>query len=184
MPIECSGERPCGREELVLGIEYLYLRLLKNLDYLCFLFMFSVYFLFFIWDDRFLVVDLLIMVHIYMGFPCSLAGKESACNAGDPSSFPGLGWSPGEGMGYPLPVFMGFPGGSDSKESAWQCRRYGFDTWVGKNPWRRAWQPTLVFLLGKFHGQRSLAGHNLWGCKESDMIERLSTWIGEGHWYT
>ena len=47
MPIECSGERPCGREELVLGIEYLYLRLLKNLDYLCFLFMFSVYFLFF-----------------------------------------------------------------------------------------------------------------------------------------
>ena len=48
MPIECSGERPCGREELVLGIEYLYLRLLKNLDYLCFLFMFSVYFLFFI----------------------------------------------------------------------------------------------------------------------------------------
>ena len=37
-----------------------------------------------------------------MGFPDSSAGKESACNAGDPSSVPGLGRSPGEGKGYPL----------------------------------------------------------------------------------
>ena len=36
------------------------------------------------------------------GFPDSSAGKESACNAGDPSSIPGLGGSPGEGKGYPL----------------------------------------------------------------------------------
>ena len=57
------------------------------------------------------------------------------------------------------------------------------DPWIGKNPWRRAWQPTLVFLLRKFHGQKSLAGYTLWGCKESDMIEQLSTWIGKGHWY-
>jgi len=35
------------------------------------------------------------------GFPGSSAGKESACNAGDPSSIPGLGGSPGEGIGYP-----------------------------------------------------------------------------------
>ena len=35
-------------------------------------------------------------------FPSSSAGKESACNAGDPSSIPGLGSSPGEGIGYPL----------------------------------------------------------------------------------
>ena len=34
--------------------------------------------------------------------PGSLAGKESPCNAGDPSSIPGLGRSPGEGTGYPL----------------------------------------------------------------------------------
>ena len=61
-------------------------------------------------------------------------------------------------MGYPLPVFMGFPGGSDSKESAWQCRRYGFDTWVGKNPWRRAWQPTLVFLPGESPGKEEPEG--------------------------
>ena len=37
-----------------------------------------------------------------MGFPCGSAGKESACSAGDLSSVPGLGRSPGEGKGYPL----------------------------------------------------------------------------------
>ena len=46
--------------------------------------------------------------------------KESACNAGDPGSIPGL----------------------------------------GKIPWRRKWQPTPVFLLGEFHGQRSLVGYS------------------------
>ena len=37
-----------------------------------------------------------------MGFRDSSVGEESACNAGDPDSFPGLGKSPGEGIGYPL----------------------------------------------------------------------------------
>ena len=37
-----------------------------------------------------------------MGFPHSSVGKESACNAGDPGSIPGLGRSTGEGIGYPL----------------------------------------------------------------------------------
>ena len=36
------------------------------------------------------------------GFPCGSAGKESACNAGDLGSIPGLGRSPGEGKGSPL----------------------------------------------------------------------------------
>ena len=36
------------------------------------------------------------------GFPGSSAGKESACNTGDPGSIPGLGRFPGEGKGYPL----------------------------------------------------------------------------------
>ena len=39
-------------------------------------------------------------------------------------------------------------------------------------PWRRAWQPTSVFLPGEFCGQRSLAGYNQWGHKESDRTER------------
>ena len=38
----------------------------------------------------------------YLGFPGSSAGKESACNAGDPDSVPGLGRCSGEGIGYPL----------------------------------------------------------------------------------
>ena len=38
----------------------------------------------------------------YMGFPCGSAGKESSCNVGDLGLIPGLGRSPGEGIGYPL----------------------------------------------------------------------------------
>ena len=48
-----------------------------------------------------------------------------------------------------------------------QCRRPRFDPWVGKIPWRRAWQPTPVFLPGESHGQRSLVGYSPWGYKES-----------------
>ena len=60
------------------------------------------------------------------------------------------------------------------KESACQCkrhRRHSFDPWVGKIPWRRKWQPTPIFLPGKFHGQRSLAGCSPWGRKESDTTK-------------
>ena len=49
-----------------------------------------------------------------------------------------------------------------------------FDPWVEKIPWRREWQPTLVFLLGEFHGQKSLAGCSPWGHRESDTTERLT----------
>ena len=63
---------------------------------------------------------------------------------------------------------QGFPDNTSGTEPAWQCsrcRRCGFDPWVGKIPWRRAWQPTPVFLHGKSHGQRSLAGYSLWSHK-------------------
>ena len=53
---------------------------------------------------------------------------------------------------------MGFPGGASSKEPSCQCKRYGFEPWVGKIPWGRAGQPTPVFLPGESHGQRSLVG--------------------------
>ena len=42
---------------------------------------------------------------------------------------------------------------------------------VGKIPWRRARQPTPVFLLGESHGQKSLVGHSPLGCIESDVTE-------------
>ena len=44
---------------------------------------------------------------------------------------------------------------------------------VGKISWRRKWQPTLVLLPGKSHGQRSLVGYSPWGHKESDTAEWL-----------
>ena len=43
----------------------------------------------------------------------------------------------------------------------------GFDPWVWKSPWRRAWLPTPTFLPGEFLGQGSLAGYSPWGHKES-----------------
>jgi hypothetical protein len=46
---------------------------------------------------------------LLMGFPDSSVGKESTCNAGDPSSIPESGRSPGEGIRLPTPVFLGFP---------------------------------------------------------------------------
>ena len=64
------------------------------------------------------------------------------------------------------------------KESACQCRRlkrHEFDPWVWKILWRRTWQPTTVFLPGKFHGQRSLAGYSPWGHKELDTTEYTCT---------
>ena len=51
-----------------------------------------------------------------IGLPLWLSGKESACNAGDPSLVPGLGRPPGEEIGYPLQYSWGFPGGSDYKK--------------------------------------------------------------------
>ena len=57
------------------------------------------------------------------------------------------------------------PWGLSGKESACQRRRCRFNPWVRKIPWSRKWQPTLGFLPGKSHGQRSLTGYNPWGCK-------------------
>ena len=45
---------------------------------------------------------------------------------------------------------------------------------VGEIPWNKKWQPTPVFLPGKFHGERNLVGYSPWGCKESDTTERLT----------
>ena len=48
------------------------------------------------------------------------------------------------------------------------------NSWVGKIPWRKKWQPAPVFLPGKFHGQRSLVGHSPWGCKELNKTGQFS----------
>jgi len=49
--------------------------------------------------------------------------------------------------------------------------RCGFDLWIGKIPWSKKWQPTLVFLPGESHGWRSLVAYSPWGHKDLDMTE-------------
>ena len=49
--------------------------------------------------------------------------------------------------------------------------RRGFDPWVRKIPWRRAWQPTPVLLPGESRGQRSLVGYSPWRLEELDTTE-------------
>ena len=73
--------------------------------------------------------------------------------------FPAWTWTP-------APLHLGFPGGASSEEPACHCsgcKRRGFHPWVGKIHWRRAWQPTPVFLPGKSHAQSSLASYGPWG---------------------
>ena len=78
-----------------------------------------------------------------------------------------------------------------------QCRRPGFEPWIGKILWQREPQSTPIFLPGESHRQRSLAGYSPWGRKEPDTTERPSTvdklrswgrWVGGsgrwGHMYT
>ena len=82
------------------------------------------------------------------------------------------------------PVKLGFPGGTVGEESTCQCRRLKrceFYPWVRMIPWSRKRQPTLVFLIGKFHGQRSLAGHSPWGGKQSDMTEHTHNKVVMGN---
>ena len=65
-----------------------------------------------------------------------------------------------------LTYILGFPGGSDGKESAFGTGDLGsFYFWAKKIPWRRKWQPTPVFSPRKSHGQRSLVGYSPWDCR-------------------
>ena len=70
----------------------------------------------------------------------------------------------------------GLPRWPSGKVSACQCSRQWFSPWVEKIPWRRKWQPTPVFLPGKFHGQRSLTGYIVHG------IAKHQTWL-KAHTY-
>ena len=56
-------------------------------------------------------------------------------------------------------------------------KRLGFSPWSGKIPWSRTWQPTLVFLPGESHGQRSLEGYSPWGRRRAghDWVMEDST---------
>ena len=75
----------------------------------------------------------------------------------------------------PLPVFLGFPGGSDGKESAFNVGDLGSIPGLGRSHGWRYGNPFQYSCLENRHGQRSLVVYSPWGHKESDMTEWLST---------
>ena len=83
-------------------------------------------------------------------------------------------WSIASGFCFPLWQIMGITGGSDSKESACQCKRHRFDFWGGEILWNRKWHPISVLMPEKFHGRRSLVGYSPWGRNELGTTELLS----------
>ena len=94
----------------------------------------------------------------------------------DPMPLPTIHWSRHEhwipvGSVIVLPWDnFGFPSGASDRKPTCQCKRHkrcSFNPWVGKIPWRRAWQPTPVFLPGASHGQSSLVGYSPEGHKDS-----------------
>ena len=113
------------------------------------------------------------------GFPGGSAGKESACNAGDPSLIPGSGKIPWRRDRLPTPVFLGFPGGLDGKESACNAGDLGSIPGLGRSPGEGHGNPLQYSCMENPHGQKSLAGYSPQGCKESDTTDRLSIALSE-----
>ena len=73
--------------------------------------------------------------------------------------------------------YLSFLGSVSGKEPACQSRRhkkYGFDPWVRKIPWRRAWQPIPIFLPGESHGQKSLGATVHRATKSQTWLKQLS----------
>ena len=105
------------------------------------------------------------LLQIPLGFPDSSVGKESACNAGDPSLIPGSGRSPGEGIGYPLQYSWASLVAQLVKNppAMWE-------TWVRSLGWEDPLEK------GKATHSSILAWRIPWTVqsKESDMTKRLS----------
>ena len=85
------------------------------------------------------------------GFPDGSVGKESTCDAGDPSWIPESGRSAGEGTGYPLQYSWASLVAQLVKNPL-AMQETWVRPWVGKIPWRRERLPAPVFWPGKFHG--------------------------------
>ena len=131
------------------------------------------------WEES--LFALLLMIPIehrihppYLGFPGSSAGEESALNAGNLSSIPGLGSYPGEGTCYPLQY-------SWSSLVAQMVKNLPAtqETWVQFLGWEDPLEEGMAThkysCLRNPHGQRSLVGYSPQGRKESYMTERLRT---------
>ena len=102
---------------------------------------------------------LFIINHTVMIHPRHLRGKKGNLQAG-------------------VHICIGFPGGATVKNppaNLGEIGDIGSMPGLGRFPGRRKWQPTPVFLPGKPHGQRSLAGSSSWGRKESDTTEETTS---------
>ena len=103
---------------------------------------------------------------ICMGFP------GSSCNVGHPGSVPGLGSSPGEGIGYPLQYSWAFLVAQMVKNLPAMSGDLGLIPGLGRYPGGGHGNPLQYSCLENPHGQRSLAGCSPWVCKESDKTKQ------------
>ena len=71
-------------------------------------------------------------------------------------------------------IIMGFPGGSDGKESTCDAGDLDSIPVLGRSPGGEHGNPLQYSCIENLQGQRSLAGYNPWGCNESDTTERLN----------
>ena len=101
-----------------------------------------------------------------MGFPGSSAGKESTCNARDPSSIPGLGRCPGEGIGYPLQYSWASLVAQTVENLPVNMGDLGSIPGLGRSPGGGHGRPLQYPCLENPYGQRCLAGYSPWPCKE------------------
>ena len=124
----CSAMDPC--QEFSVEVEFWRSTLLMfcGLSPFCF---------FLLWLPLF-ILKIFVNPYCVLGFPGSSVGKESACNAGDPGSIPGLGRSPGEGIGYPLQYSWSSLVAQVVKNppAMWET---WFQSMGWEIPWRRAW---------------------------------------------
>ena len=78
--------------------------------------------------------------------------------------------------------FLGFPGGPECKASAWNVGDPGSFPRSERSPGEGNWQPTPVFLLGKFHGWRRLANCSPWNRRVNFMTEQLHFSVSLAKW--
>ena len=100
-----------------------------------------------------------------MGFPGNSAGKESTCNAGDPGSIPGLGVSPGEGIGYPFQYSWTSLVAQMVKNLPAMPK-----TWVRSLGWEDSLEEGIATHSSIF-AWRIPMDRGVWGHKELDMTE-------------
>ena len=103
------------------------------------------------------------------GFPGSSVGLRTSLQCKRPQFDSWVRKFPWGRDKLPIPVFLGFPGGSDGKESACNVGDLGSIPELERSPWRGNGKPTPVFLPGESHGQRSLASYSPWGHRESAL---------------